>query len=203
MHYNSAMLWIADVAQAQPTVVYVRDAAGGMSETAKILISATVGALVGIVSNIAMEYVKPWIAKQNLKKTVTLQLVTELAVNYNNIESGVRALEKVTDSGADESRAMALAETILADIDTDRYDFNFASNKALVYEIDPRKRLITVYKALKAASMAAEKLNYKRMKVAFKMASLQAQLFFEENGIPAEATRTIFDELDAFEDTED
>lgn len=83
------MFWIADTVQAQPTVVYVREAAGGMSEFTKILISATVGALVGIVSNIAMEYIMPRISRKNLLKVVTDQLVSELIVNYHKVESGI------------------------------------------------------------------------------------------------------------------
>jgi hypothetical protein len=55
------------LAQAPPQIyVTVQQPAGGMPEWLKILITAGEGALVGICSNIAMEYVKPWVAKRVL-----------------------------------------------------------------------------------------------------------------------------------------
>jgi hypothetical protein len=45
--------------RAAPNVIYVRDAAGGMPEWVKITISAFVGALLAIGSNVAMEFIKP------------------------------------------------------------------------------------------------------------------------------------------------
>jgi hypothetical protein len=183
--------------QVAPNVyVTVQPPPGGMPEWVKILLSATVGAFVGIVSNIAMEYMKPWIAKRNLRKTVTGQLVSELAANYSKIESGLRALAKVDETtGSSKKNAMAMAGIILKDIDVDRYEFNFTNNKALVYEIDLNNSLTTVYKALKAARTAYETLDFPLVKVNFEMASLQTQMFFKERSIPLEATETVFDKL--------
>ncbi len=180
------MLWIIDAVQSPPNVIYVHETAGGMAEWVKILITATVGALVGIVSNIAMEYVKPWIAKRSLKETVTNQLISELAVNYHKIESGCRVLEKAKLESEDkQNTAIALSQTILLDIDADRYEYNFVNNKALVYEIDPKNRMTAVYKALKNAKIGAQKLS--NLDVSFRMASVQARLFFKENSITVEA----------------
>ena len=50
------------VIQAAPNTIYVREAPG-MPEWVKILISAGTGALFAILGNIAMEFIKPAIAK--------------------------------------------------------------------------------------------------------------------------------------------
>ena len=188
--------------QVTPNVyVTLQSAPMGMPEWVKILLSATVGALVGIISNIAMEYVKPWIVRRGLRKSVATQLVSEWAVNYSKIESGVRVLAKVdaTLEGS-EDNAMAIAEAILLDIDMDRYEFNFANNKSLVYEIDPKNRITTAYRALKTAKTGCEKLSFSLAKASFKMASEQTQLFFRELSIPLKATVTVFDKLSEVEE---
>jgi hypothetical protein len=181
--------------QVAPNVyVAIQPPPGGMPEWLKVLTSAAVGALVGIISNIAMEYVKPWIAQHSLKKKVTVQIVSELAANYSKIQSAIRALNTAS-SDESEATSMAISEAILEDMDVDRYEFNFANNKALVYEIDPKGRITTAYKALRKAKTAADKLHYRLMISSFRMAAIQVQIFFKEHNIPLVETETIFDNL--------
>src|ERR1035438_2966710 len=73
--------------QLPPINVTVQPPAGGMSEWEKTLISAGVGALFGILSSIAMEYVKPAIAKRSLKKTIEGHLGAEMSLNLGLVEA--------------------------------------------------------------------------------------------------------------------
>jgi hypothetical protein len=163
----------ANVAQAPPYIyVTVQQPSGGMPEWVKILITAAVGALIGIVSNIAMEYVKPWIAKRLMKRTVTTQIHTELLVAASEAE----AAQRILTSGAgksEEERLLALqcAELIGMGVDSDRYDFYFTDQKALVYEIDKAKGIGVFYSNVKQATVVAKGRNFDDAKNLFIVAA--------------------------------
>lgn len=144
------------VNQAPPHVYVTVQQPAGMPEWVKILITVTVGALVGIVSNIAMEYVKPWIAKRLMKRTVRTQIHAELLVAGSAAEAAQRILTSAAGKSEDGRRvALGYAELIGSVIESDRYDFYFTDQKALVYEIDEAKLIGTFYKAVKQATAAA------------------------------------------------
>jgi hypothetical protein len=123
-----------------------------MPESVKILITAAVGALVGIFSNIAMEYVKPWIAKQNLRKTITAQLAAELMDNLSLMEAADRMFKATKHrSESEQQHCILFSKTILSSIKNDRYTFYFEGEKSLVYEIDEGKTLTAFYELTKDA----------------------------------------------------
>jgi hypothetical protein len=163
----------ATMAQAPPQIyVTVQQPPGGMPEWLKILITAGVGALVGICSNIAMEYVKPWVAKRVLKKTVTKQIHDELLKALAAAHSAYRILNSAADKSEDEKRVAAgYAELIGSGVETDRFDFYFADQKALMYELDESNSIKTFYRAVKQGSEAARSLAFDRAKNLFYVAT--------------------------------
>jgi hypothetical protein len=62
------------VVGAAPNVIYVRDAAGGMSEWVKILITAIAGAIFGIVSAPLTELAKSFILRIPMRRKIKAQL---------------------------------------------------------------------------------------------------------------------------------
>lgn len=144
------LLFQAAAQQLPPINVTVQPPAGGMPEWAKILISAGTGALLGILSSIAMEYVKPWIGKKQLRKTIEAQLGEELMGNLNQIEGALGLLKSVDlKNERDSDSALDLAGIIIKDVNRDRYDFYMTTQKPIVYEVDAGKSLSLFYSAIK------------------------------------------------------
>jgi hypothetical protein len=161
------------VQQIPPIVVTLQPPSGEMPEWVKILITAVVGALVGFISSILMEYIKPYIAKKLLKKTLSAQLAKELLKNLNHVEAGKRVIESAEKKAKDEREFALNSCCVLARlVESDKYDFYFASEKSAVDEIDEDGTLATFYKVVKQlAETAPEDKNYESMKRFFIMAA--------------------------------
>jgi hypothetical protein len=120
--------------------VYVMPAPAGMPEWAKIVISASVGAVFGVGGNIMMEMLKPKISKGSSRREVVAQLVTEVRRNREHLESIRKALEEGEN---DKSKNHALY--VLNHIWDDRYRYYKKEQPILVYEIDRHKSLDDFY----------------------------------------------------------
>jgi hypothetical protein len=140
------MLWFENVMQAQPNVIYVQQAAGGMEEWVKILISAATGAVFGILGNVAMEFAKPYISKSVSKRTVTVQIGAELVENMDSIEGAERLVADAADQPEARKRnTILIAVLLLKGLKSDRFDYYFENQKETVYEIQGAKKLISLY----------------------------------------------------------
>jgi hypothetical protein len=150
------MLLLQAAAQHLPPInVTVQQPAGGMPEWVKILISAGVGALFGILSSIAMEYLKPYIAKRFLRKTVSAQVGAELVENLGEVEAAYRILEDAKNKSTDARRMANLnARMIGSSRKFDRYDHYFAEEKSVLYEIDEQQTLAAFNGALRSQSFS-------------------------------------------------
>lgn len=157
----------------------------GMPEWIKILITAGTGAMLGIISNIAMEYVKPWISRKQVRKTVEAQLKSELIENWIVIKESIRILEDAESKTKDHVlAALAVLKTMMPDIDDDRYTFNFQANKGLVYEIDPDKSLPRIYSQAKYAfSTASVESTLPVLVAQLKMVNGIASMYAEQYGL--------------------
>ena len=78
-----------------PIYVTVQQPAGGMPEWAKTLISAGIGALFGIISSLAMEYIKPAVLHRKQERIVKEQLAAEVSDNLSSIEGFARMLQEI------------------------------------------------------------------------------------------------------------
>jgi hypothetical protein len=180
--------------QAPPQVyVTVQQPRGGMPEWLTILITATVGALVGIVSNIAMEYVKPYIATSLLRKTVITQLSAELMKNMSSVGAGRRVLEGAESKSVEEREyALSVARVLAAHVKHDRFDFYFTNEKSVVYEIDEADILGTVYTLTnQVLELFREDKHYESAKRAFVMADGLGKGFIELNELAYEPTESV------------
>lgn len=141
--------------QAAPNTIYVREAASGMPEWVKILISAATGALFGIGGSVVMEFVKPAITKRRMRKIVIAQLAAELLDNMRYIDGAIRILKEADNRIPPKRDAViSMAAMLLKLIDSDRFDHFFTNEKMLVYEVDDDKSLTDCYDAIKNTAPA-------------------------------------------------
>ena len=144
------MLLLQAAQQATPNTIYVQQAPGGTSEWSKTLISATIGALVGIFSNLAMEYVKPFVTDALMKRTIRKQIHAELFKNLNDLEAAVRIGERVDEKSEIEVRiGIKVCGQLLEKVRSDRFEYFFDQQKSLIYEIDPPMVLGAFYETVK------------------------------------------------------
>jgi hypothetical protein len=113
-----------------------------MSEWAKTLLSAGVGAIAAILSTLGVELVK----KTQLKKTVHDQLSDELEDNVAKIESA-RSIIKTEKLDQMLDAASSMAWRGLWDLKADRYQFYSSSEKALLCQFDKDRCLSKFYEA--------------------------------------------------------
>jgi hypothetical protein len=70
-------------------------------------------------------------------------------------DSAHRILNSAADKSEDEKRVAAgYAELIGSGVEMDRFEFYFADQKALVYELDESKSIKTFYRAVKQGTEA-------------------------------------------------
>lgn len=168
-----------------PPQVYVtvQQPSGGMPEWAKILISAAVGALLGIVSNIAMEFVKPYIAKKVTAKAVSDQLIAEFTENMRTLDSARRVLENASDkSEVWQARAAAIANVMASSVNTDSFDFHLKEDRPLVYKIDEGRLLLSFYQSARSVAPATGQApDYKSMSTLFALAIAMGSIFIQHH----------------------
>jgi hypothetical protein len=145
------MLLLQAAAQHLPPInITVQQPAGGMPEWVKILISAGVGALFGVLGSVMMEFVKPAITKRLMKKRLSAQVVAEVTKNLNMVDSICRLFQSIEGgTQKDYDTAMNYTCIILQTFNTDRFDYYFANQKELIYEIDITTHLGAFYVGLK------------------------------------------------------
>ena len=121
----------------------------GMSEWAKTLLSASVGAVFGIVGSVFMEYAKPFIQRLQRRDLIKRQLNDEFMKSYTRVMSAKRAIEYGADRVvAEKGYAVGAARNIIEGCKRDRYDMYFESDKETVYEFDKNNRLADYYQEL-------------------------------------------------------
>jgi hypothetical protein len=131
------MLLLLQAAQQLPPInVTVLPPAGGMPEWLKILISAGVGALFGIVGNVAMEYVRPKIVKRQRLREMAAQLVEELISNVEILEAVKMIVEDVRGASEIERKRAEFDVTVACTrFKSDRYAHYVAEEKITFYEL--------------------------------------------------------------------
>jgi hypothetical protein len=119
------------------------------------VISAVVGTFFGISSSVAMEFVKPEIARRLLRKTILKNLDQEFRENYAALLDAVEIMRDY-DTASEDLKAgieMAMAE-IRRCITKERYTHYKDREKALFFEADEGYRLGKFYVLLDRAFQA-------------------------------------------------
>jgi hypothetical protein len=132
-----------------------------MSEWEKTLISAGVGALLGILSSIAMEYVRPSISRHLMKKNILKHMEEEFRLNYRTLLEAVQIVKEAEGGTPEvkEDARMAL-NSIRSTILKDRFDYFKTNEKALFYEADEGFRIAKFYVLFEGAVEAYPHQTY-------------------------------------------
>jgi hypothetical protein len=116
-------------------IVLQQPPASGMPEWVKILISAGVGALFGILGSVVMEFIKPKISLATLKRSIATQLAFELRTNWSLVDD-----LSVTLTEVPVPENHTLCKNVIDSTDGlqwDRYEFYLSEERGCVYEMDP------------------------------------------------------------------
>jgi hypothetical protein len=128
-----------------PINITVQQPPGGMPDWAKIAI----GAILAIGGGLAVEYIKPAIAKHRALKSVKKQLRAEVENDMAAILECITALDGMPrDTGEQRQNAYMWGVAFLngrMPLPDDRYTYYFDRQKEIVYEIDPDGILGTFY----------------------------------------------------------
>lgn len=139
------LLLQAAAQQIPPIHVAVQQPPGSpFWETA--IISAVVGTFFGIASGIAMEFVKPVIAKGLSKKVILKNLDDEFRVNYASYLDAVQIAKDYDGTTAEgKERAALVLASIGGSLSKDRFTYFKEKEKVLFYEADEGYRLAKFY----------------------------------------------------------
>ena len=151
------MLFLLQAAVTQVHVVVDKlPSAQGMSDFQKTLLSASVGAVFGVGGSI----VSSWFIRRSEKRqkmaTVKSQLTDEVAIALTGMESCIRvfnAAEAAKDHKDAQGRdsfgaARGYMHIVMVRPFNDRYAFYFSTEKAIVYDLDPKQKLETLHRKL-------------------------------------------------------
>lgn len=186
------------VTQPPPNVIYVREAAGGMPEWGKILVTAAAGAVIGILSAPASELAKGFVLHFPKRRKIRAQLLDELIENLDKVEAATsKILESPKQAVGDRAHCIGRALVTVKKLRTDQFDHYFAAEKAIVYEIDPARDMAEFYRLLRDSIEDSETHPDLDFVVAsFKMAILLAVRFLRRNGIQHTRQSTLYEELE-------
>jgi hypothetical protein len=193
---------IVRAAQQLPpiNVVVQQPPAGGMPEWIKILLTAVVGAVIGIAGAPIGEAVKQFFVRMGLRKRVRQFLIDELIDNLERAEHALsRILLHAQDTDEDLIACVSLATANIREIHDDQFQHYFAAEKAIVYEIDPDRMLAEFYTRLKQAAEEDPEsdLQFRLQFIvqSFKMAVLVGEKLLRQNGVRRAERATIYDDV--------
>ena len=146
--------------QAAPNIYVTVQPAPGGPEWAKILISASVGAVLGISSNILMEFVKPSIAKRQLKKLIKAHLIPEATLSVHSIQACMRLFSEVNDVGKSGHYAMAFAKISIDGRSGEMYEHFSSEERVATHEIDRHMIVRAFYNDLHSVAKGVDEGKY-------------------------------------------
>lgn len=177
--------------------VIVQQPPAGMPEWVKILISAGTGAVLGIASNVLMEYLKPLIAAKTTSRQLKDELTEELTGNLDLLQSLKSYLAATKDdSGVEDIDIYSRAISVATDATRDRYDYFYEENKILLHKMPGKKFLIRFYGSIRALLNYAQAQNLKGVLISTESACLEGALFLKENAIAYVKQPTTYDRMD-------
>jgi hypothetical protein len=184
--YNCGMLLQVQTIQVEVTKLPVQP---GMSEWAKTLISAGIGAVFAILTTLITEFVKAKQVKASDLKELKDQVIPELRESLDRVET-LRRMVKRAAEGTRDDRTLSLTfgQRILATVSDDRYAHGFEKQKALMYKIDPDKTLQNFYSFVRSAHDATVSLDYASLIHYIRRASEEGRKYLAAHEIEYEAT---------------
>lgn len=197
------MLWllqiVPQVAPQLPPIQITVQSPPGMPEWIKILISAGVGALFGILGNMAMEILKPqigtWLKRRELEKQAFRR---ELKANVDEVD-GIRRLAARAANATDHDRTMTLHFIVgtlnnVLNVWTQRYDSWSKNQVAILDAIDPEKALGDFYLKVVVAHDFAEALELEPAVRALDSAAAAGKALLAKHGITFTPSQSRWDQ---------
>lgn len=120
---------VQQVAAAIPPIKVTVQQPPGMPLWETALISASVGTILGVASSVAVEFVKPAIAKWQLKKVMLEQLKNEMVFNWAIVLSGIRILEDGADKPEKQGPLVGIMTRLKDGMRNDRFEHYFEKEK--------------------------------------------------------------------------
>ncbi len=159
----------------------------GLPDWIKTLITAGVGFLFGITSNVAMEFVKPWIARKVLKRRILGYLAAELNENLAVVDVCLGWLPK-DERPADRDREREGAVKNISnyrDLFTyETYNRYWNEERAIVSEIDDKKILAAFPHHIDSLKKSLGIGSYSEVEGALLNLAESGKQFLEACGIP-------------------
>jgi hypothetical protein len=138
-----------------PIYVTVQQPASAFPEWVKILVSAGVGAVLGMLSSVVMEYWKPHIGRLSTRKSVASRLGNELMGNLAVIESCVGICMDAAEKADEQAKRRALDAFGMTYLQDKWLEYYLKENGDIVYDIDPGMKLVYLYDTAKRDVAAA------------------------------------------------
>ena len=114
-----------------------------------IVLSAMTGAASAILGGLAVEYLKPYIARLQREKMIRGLLDDEFLANLGELEACLRVLNHASSGSADQkAHTLMVVDEIMHRVTQDRYDLYFEQDKEIVWKIDKTRLLWSFYEAL-------------------------------------------------------
>jgi hypothetical protein len=130
-----------------PPIQVVGQQPPGMPFWKTALLSALIGTCFGIGSNIAMEFIKPWISMAILRRRVGKHVFQELGTNMGFIHAVDLIFEDAAGkTDLERTVAITTALSVAKNLRSDRYYSNFDKQKEVVYDFPWATNLDAPYK---------------------------------------------------------
>jgi hypothetical protein len=114
-----------------------------------IVLSGSIGAISAILGGLAVEYLKPYIARRQREKMIRGLVDDEFLANLGELEACLRVLKHAFPGTVDQkAHSVMVVDEIMHRVIQDRYDLYFEQDKEIVWAIDKKRLLWSFYEAL-------------------------------------------------------
>jgi hypothetical protein len=170
----------------QPTPIHVTiQQPPGLPIWLTAAIGASVGAVFAIVTNTAMEFLKPKIASCITKRIVERELAYEVLANLGKVET---ALYIIKDAYERRSifldKALETIPLLLSKVHNDSYTQYFEKEKRIVHQIDRGRNLQDFYEAERHLSNAFEVRDLGLIQLACMLMQAAGEKYAKVQGLP-------------------
>jgi len=129
------MLWLLEAPlQPLPPIQVTVQQPPGLPVWVTAVISAAVGAFLGMITGAVMEFAKPAIAKSLVRRLVKTQLLSEFASNMLRIDGVCSVLRNVENKSEAEQKAALYLAREVADVKREKLDFYLENQKEAVFD---------------------------------------------------------------------
>ena len=160
-----------------------------MNDETKILITAAVGAVFGVLLTILSVIIKKWMGELWDRRQVENEVVPEFKDSLNTMEILRNLLERAERAKQqqgivfDQADAFSEALDLLSRVADDRYRDSIENRKGAIYWKDPNRSLAKFYSSIALAADAARKNDVYSLVAHTKLAMIDGKRFVADHKI--------------------